>query len=334
MTKNEKFDGERIKSTLICKSLSNFLQLDIINLSTHKIFNSLRIILMVCFNKKKYQYIIISKDSRGANIIHRILRLVHFPVNRIIYFEIGPFLYDRILDGSIKKENFISDKLIVVETNSMKNELQSLGFKRVDVFPNFKPICKIDFNEQKYPKDVLRLVYLSRIEEQKGIYDLIDTLTIINKNKIKFVLDIFGRPQSKSDNQRIQELSAKYKFVNYFGMLDVGIKENYEMLSNYDLHIFPTKYKEGFPGTLIDFFIAGVPSLSSTFARAHEILSTKDSLFYKQNDNNDLINKLNYVYNNQSILNELRINTFNKREVYSVEAFEFYLGKIISANFD
>ena len=332
-TKKEKFDGERIKCTLIYESLKKFVDLDVINLSKNKFINTLCIFFKTLLGKKKYEYTIISKDAHGANIIQKILRLSRYPSNRVVYFEIGPFLYDRILNGSIKKETFINDRLIVVETNSMKEELQSLGFERISVFPNFKPICKIDFNEQAYPKDVLRLVYLSRIEGPKGIYDLIDTLALLNKDKTRFILDVYGRPQTKEDETRIKELSDKYEFINYLRMMEVGGKESYEKLSTYDLHVFPTKYREGFPGTLIDFFIAGVPTLSASFARAHEILTNKDSIVYKQGDNEDLLNKLNYIYDNQNILKDLRQNAFYRREEYSAERFEEYLRELITNEF-
>lgn len=332
-TAKEKFDGERIKCTLIYDSLKKFTDLDVINLSVHKVLNSLKIFFKALFKKRKYEYVIVSKDAHGANIIQKLLKLGGYPSSRIIYFEIGPFLYDRILNGSIKKETFINDRLIVVETQSMKEELQSLGFERISVFPNFKPICNIPFNEQKYPKDVLKLVFLSRIEGPKGIYDLIDCLILLNKDKVNFTLDVFGRPQNIEEEKMIEELSNKYNFINFLGMLEVGNEDSYKRLSQYDLHVFPTKYREGFPGSIIDFFIAGVPTLSSSFARAHEILTDKDSIVYKQGDNNDLLEKLNYVYKNQNILTELRKNSFSRRKQYSVESFEEYLKGLINNDF-
>ena len=333
-TSKEKYDGERIKCTLICDSFTKFVDLDTINLSVHKIINTIKILFKALFKKRAYEYVIISKDSHGANIIHKILRLGRYPSSKIIYFEIGPFLYDRILNGTIKKKTFINDKLIVVETDSMKEELKSLGFEKISVFPNFKPICRIPFNQQNYPKEKLKLVYLSRIEEPKGIYDLIYSLSIINNQKTIFVLDVYGRPQNSDEEKRIKDLSNKYDFVNYLGTLEVGSEDSYMKLSQYDLHVFPTKYKEGFPGSIIDFFIAGIPTLSSSFARVHEILTDKDSVVYKQSDNDALQEKLLFIYNNQGILFRLRKNSYLRREQYSVESFEKYLNQLIDNNFN
>ena len=89
-----------------------------------------------------------------------------------------------------------------------------------------------------------------------------------------------------------------------------------------------------FSVSLIDFFISGVPTLSASFARAYEILTDKDSIVYKQGDNKDLSNKLNYIYNNQNILKELRLNSFARRDMYSVETFDKYLNNTIQSNFE
>ena len=328
-TKKEKYDGERIKSTFICKILNEQTNTDIINLSTNKFFKTLKIFWVGLFKKKKYDYVIISKDPHGANIILKLLNFVMFPQEKIVYFEIGPFLYDRILNKSIKKETFARTKLIVVETLSMKEELLSIGFDNIDVFPNFKPIFNISVNHSVYPKDALNLVYLSRIEEQKGIYDLINCLKIINQDVVKFRLDIFGRPQSQEDEEKLNVLIKDCDYIKYFGKIDINCKESYEALSKYDLHVFPTKYSEGFPGTIIDFFIAGVPTLASSFARANDILTKDDSILFEQFNNKDLINKLLYIYTNQHILTSLRKNSFKRKDEYSTDAFCKYLNRLL-----
>lgn len=327
-SKKEKYDGERIKNTLIYNSLKRIASVDVIDFTKNKYINVFKTLCFTTFKKKKYDYFIISKDPHGANIIHKILNFSRVPRKRIIYFEIGPFLYNRVLDGSIKKETFLSDKLIVVETNSMKKELESIGFSNVDVFPNFKKIYNIPFSDKQYPKEVLKLIFFSRIEDKKGIYDLIDCIKEINSDSQKFSLDIFGRPQDKTEEKRIAELCEKFAYLEYKGKLDITSSETYIYLSHYDLHVFPTKYPEGFPGTLIDFFIAGVPTLASSFARANDILTANDSIIFEQGDRKDLIDKLKYIYNNQSKLKKLSKNSYEKKEEYSIEAFDGYLKNI------
>ena len=102
------------------------------------------------------------------------------------------------------------------------------------------------------------------------------------------------------------------------------------MLSKYDLHLFPTRfYAEGFPGTLIDFFIAGVPTLSSTFVNSADILSEDDSFFFEINNKEDLISKLLYIYSNQNELLTKRAKTKDKRKDCSIEKFNLFLEKTL-----
>lgn len=328
-TPKEKYDGERIKNTYVYKSLAKKVTVDVIDLSKHKIFNTFRIFWNALFRKRRYDFIFISKDPHGANIIQKILFTGGIKPSKIVYFEIGPFLYNRINDGSINKETFINDRLIVVETNSMKNELLSLGFKNVDIFPNFKEIFDVKFKEQKYPKQILKLAFFSRIEEPKGIYDLIDVLKQINNSKVKYTLDVYGRIQNKDEEKRFFDSISGLTFIEYKGKIDLNCVESYEVLREYDAHVFPTKYPEGFPGTIIDFFIAGVPTISSTFARANDILTNHDSIIYEQGNNDDLYKKLFELYDNQNVLESLRINSYQRRNQFSVESFDGYLDKLL-----
>lgn len=323
-TNKEKFDGERIKSTLIYSSLKKYYVVESVNLSNHKVLNTIKLIFKLFFKRKKYSNIYISKDPRGANILLKILKLFNCPFEKIIYFEIGPFLYEMIQNHQIKCGFFEKTKYVVVETNSLKDELVSIGFENVLIFPNFKPLVNVDITYSSYPKNVLDLVYFSRIEEKKGIYDLIDVLKQINKRgHCLFNLDIYGRFQSPSEKKKLLEICDDA--IKYCGALDMGSIDSYYKISKYDLHVFPTKYGEGFPGTLLDFFMAGVPTLSSTFARSSDILTDRDSILFKQGDNKDLHDKLIFIYENQNILIGLKNETLNKKNEFSVERFEMFL---------
>lgn len=325
VTKKEQFDGERIKSTYVLDGFKKIANVTNINLSTHKLFKTIYFFVQILFFHKRYALIVISKDPHGATYLHKLLAIAHTPTSKVCYFEIGPNLYKGILDKKINKQLFIHDKYIVVETNTMKKELESVGFSNVSVFPNFKKIFDVPLFLPKYPKEVLSLIFFSRIDKEKGIFDLIDVIKSLNKRKVMFNLDIFGRPQNSENMKLLGELCKENSFINYCGVMNVNNEENYIKLSKYDLHVFPTHYTEGFPGTLIDFFIAGVPTLSSDFNSARDILFEDDSFIYKMNSNDDMKEKLQYIYNNQSLLLSKRKNTFKKKEFFSVEQFDKFI---------
>ena len=330
-TSKERFDGERIKSTLMYSSIKKLTDVEVINLSKHKLLGTFRILFHGLFSKKRFDKIIISKDPHGANIIVKVLKFAKFPMDKILYFEIGPFLYDRILNGSIKKETFL-DVPIIVETNSMKKELKSIGVNVYDVFPNFKLIYDIELPKKSYPKDVLNLVFFSRLDEMKGVYDLLECVLDLNKNGPKFNLDIYGKYSINFEEKSFNDLISKSDLISYKGKLDINGAEEYRLLSQYDLHVFPTKYSEGFPGSLIDFFIAGVPTLSSIFDRAYDILTDDDSFFFDKGNKEDLKKQLLYIYDNQITLSQKSLKTHNRRNEFSDKTFEEYLSKLLEVD--
>ena len=331
-TKKDCYDGERIKTTFTKEVMSRFFDVKVINLSRFKLINLLRIVFASIFLKNKYKYIVVSKDRGGAKIIHHVLVLFKFNMKNVIYFQIGPFLYELVNQSKKAMNLFINDKAIVVETKSLAEQLTSIGFNNIAVVPNFKPNYELNFVSVLYPKSILKLVYFSRIEKMKGIYQLLDTLIDINVEKPIFEIDVYGLFMSEDDKAMIKSYESKYSWINYCGSLNLNSKNNYQKLQQYDLHIFPTLYGEGFPGTLIDFFIAGVPTLSSNFARSTEIFAGDEALIYNQGDSNDLKNKLLYLYNNQIILNKMREQAFKRRNEFSLEVLDNYIKEALINN--
>ena len=330
-TKNDRYDGERIKSTLIYESLNKCSNIvNLVNLSKNKLFSTLKLLLISIFKKREIDYFVISKDPRGAKIIEKILNFCGIKNQKRIYFEIGPFLYDMLLKNKVKPYLFSSNKNIIVETKSMKEELEQFGFKNVSIFPNFKHRPTVNLEEKHYPQQVIKLVYFSRIEEKKGIYELIDCIKIVNQQKQKYQLDIYGMFMRKSDEHKLLGEISGRSDIAYKGKLDMDQSNSYIILSKYDLHVFPTWYDEGFPGSLIDFFFVGVPTLSSSFLRSKDILSSANSFIYNQKDKMDLIEKLNFIYDNQHTISEKAIKTLELANLYTSESFDTFVEELLN----
>lgn len=330
-TKKAKYDGERIKSTLIYESLSKYSDIIyLINLSKNKLVASIKLLLISIFKKNKIDFFVISKDPRGAKIIEKILNFGNVPNEKRIYFEIGPFLYDMLLKNSVKPSLFLENRSIIVETNSMKSELEEFGFTNILVFPNFKRKPVVELQKKKYPRQILRLVYFSRIEDKKGIYELIDAIKFVNNDNQKFQLDIYGMFMSKNDENRLLNEISMRTDIFYKGKLDMSDDNSYSILTEYDLHVFPTWYDEGFPGSLIDFFFVGVPTISSSFLRCKDILSESNSFIYKQHDQLDLINKLKYIYDNQSLISDKVKQTLLLSDTYTTESFDLFVKELLN----
>ena len=326
-TKKNNNGGERQKSSLMYKEL---LRLDsniiCINLEHNRFLSLLKLVFICIFKKKQIGSIIISKFAKGGITIHKILLYLHVDFSIVTFFLVGSRLIQYINQKNYKYLK--RDKAIVVESFSLKNELL-LNYPElnVEVLTNFKEIYDLELSETNYPKKQLKLVFFSRLLIDKGILDLIYSLSKINNNDPVFLLDIYG-PESEdsTEKQLIKNTILENKsFCCYKGNLPMPCYNSYRLLSEYDLHVFPTRFPEGVPGTLIDCFISGIPTLSSSFPRASDLLDDKNSYIFKQFDCGDLIKKLVYVYNHQEELPIKRKNSYEKRRFYSTQIFVNYI---------
>ncbi|MBQ7617178.1 glycosyltransferase [bacterium] len=334
-TKKNNNGGERQKSSLMYRELLNICDSVVcINLERHRFFSVLKLIIVCLFRRKQINSIIISKFAKGGITIHKILFYLHFDFSKVSYFLVGSKLIDYI---NTKNYKYIKeDKMIVVESCSLKNELlRKYPNLKVEVLSNFKKIFDLDVGTKNYPQKQLRLVFFSRLLIEKGVLDLIHSLECLNSENTIFLLDIYG-PESEDPKEKktIRDAIARCEsFCSYKGNLPMPSIDSYKILSLYDLHVFPTRFSEGIPGTIIDCFICGLPTLSSSFPRAEDLLDFDDSYFYKQFDNDDLIKKLDYIYNHQNELLAKREKTFRKRNSYSTDIFvDFVIKKGIIAS--
>lgn len=111
-------------------------------------------------------------------------------------------------------------------------------------------------------KEVYRFLYLGRLDKEKGLLELLEAIQSLRDKGIKnFVFDIVG---DGYDEVEIHEKANQFKLdkiVNFHGgVTDLdSLKFFY---SNADLFVLPT-YHEGFPRTLYEAMIFGVPILTT-----------------------------------------------------------------------
>ena len=92
--------------------------------------------------------------------------------------------------------------------------------------------------------------------------------------------------------------------IIYHGEIKPDNKTEYEILSQYDIFIFPTEYPgECLPGALIDAYIAGLAVVASDWKYAREYIEdNKNGIIFKYQDYEDMYIKTKELINNNSIV--------------------------------
>ena len=243
--------------------------------------------------------------------------VLHFSINKLSFEDKNKFICEhkynlgrrvKRIEKELKKITYI---LAETETiNKIYSDFYRLSNCRV--LNNFRDNTGLCLQTHKEHGDSFKMIFLSRVTEEKGILDLLNCMRKIKEN---YFLDIFGEI-SLSKSQQNEFLSLLSDRVNYRGVLDNELVIN--TLKNYDLFVFPTRYiGEGTPGVIAESLISGTPVLSSDFAQVKNLLKNGyDSIFFKMFDIDDLQNKIVHCIQNKDSIRQMRSNVLKSGEHY------------------
>lgn len=217
--------------------------------------------------------IIIMPNKNGIKIIlpffSRLKKIFNFSLS---YPVVGGWLTDLL-----KKYKYLANALkevdyILPETRQLRDEIKPFTNAKIDVMSIFSTRKPIDEKAIKTNwNDVKNFCTFSRVIPEKGIDEAIEAIKKVNKDHKVCHLDVWG-PIDPNYEKHYEELfTANEDNVTYRGVLsaDMGL----ETLSQYYMMLFPTFYLgEGFPTTLCESFMAGLPVIASDWRFNKELV--------------------------------------------------------------
>lgn len=210
---------------------------------------------------------------------------------------------------------------IYVETQTMKAALEQQGFSNIYVTPNCKDLTILTESELFYPTaEPYRLCTFSRVMREKGIEDAVEAVKTVNEavGRQVFSLDIYGQIDA-NQTEWFENLQKEFpEFIRYGGM--VPFDKSVEVLKAYFALVFPTYYEgEGFAGTLIDAFSAGVPVIASDWKYNPEIVNDRVGFLYPTRDREVLANVLMQIAGNPELILSKKQACLTEAEKYRID---------------
>lgn len=162
-------------------------------------------------------------------------------------------------------------------------------------------------------------MFLARINRMKGLDVVFSIAEHYYKKNSDIQIDFYG-PINEEDREYFNANIDRYSFVSYKGSLDP--KNIYTTLESYDLMILPTKYyTEGFPGSILDAYISGIPVLVSNWKYASEFVSDGSNGYICDVDNvEQFIAAIEKLRNDMQLLAKLKRNAYQSSKQYSAAA--------------
>ena len=212
-------------------------------------------------------------------------------IKKIIFYNtIKMFNYGIVLSNTLRSnlDNFLPSKNVFSLNNFYQNYLKV----------NEDLILKKDFS-------TIKMVYLSNLIEEKGINNLLKAKKVLSQKGINFQLIIAG---SKVLNNNLDN-ELNNNNIKYLGNVD-GVKKK-ELLLWSNVFCLPTFYKmEGQPISILESMATGNIILTTKHAGIVDVCSENNALFCLKNDVQDLVKKIEYLYNNTHIIKEKAIYNY------------------------
>lgn len=152
---------------------------------------------------------------------------------------------------------------------------------------------------QNKKQPILRLIFVGRIDEFKGVHLLIKAARFFTAEQIQ--IDIFGNAPDAAFLEKCKKETAAFNHINWMGKLEQ--QQVVPTISKYDALILPSTFSEMSPLVIQEAFAAGVPVIgSNVYGIAELVKNDKTGWLFQFNDINSLQNLLTRLVENPDMI--------------------------------
>ncbi len=270
-------DGQSIKTNILADELERVLGKDEIQrVNTYNWKkNPLRLLCQSIRAVRSSKNVIFLTDEGGIKVFPWLLPIANFAGKcSIHYVVVGGWLPESL--RTRKFRTWLLKKLdgIYVEANTMKKALELYGLPNVTILPNCKRLEVLGEDDLVFNNcEPYQVCTFSRVMKEKGIEEAVEAVKAVNilSGRTVYKLDIYGQVDPRQI-EWFERLKATFpEYIKYCGV--VPYDRSVDVLKNYFALLFPTYFLgEGFAGTLIDAFSAGVPVIASKWRYNEEFV--------------------------------------------------------------
>lgn len=238
---------------------------------------------------------------------------------------------DKLIDNLLYRTFFKKLKVILLAEALYADVKKYVLRKDVFICPNGIPESLTAEISAVRHNATPKLLYLSNLLINKGVFTLLDTCKILKDKGYKFTCDFVGGETAEINAERFnQEVAIRglntcvcYKGRKY------GIEKE-EILKNSDLFILPT-YNECFPLVLLEAMQHGLPCISTNEGGISDIIIPNETGYIvPKKSAHELANKIEILLKDTS----LRLEMGNKgleryKQLFTLDAFEQRITSIL-----
>lgn len=153
----------------------------------------------------------------------------------------------------------------------------------------------------------LSILYLGRIEKNKGIDYIFEATKKLKADSLPFILHFAGKEETEGEYIPRFQTELGDSFI-YHGV--VFGKEKNDLLKQCDVFLLPSFY-EGLPMSLIETMSFGmVPVITNVGAMSSVVIDRQNGLFVKVKNTEDIVSSIKSLYVDSNLLTSLSVNAY------------------------
>jgi len=203
--------------------------------------------------------------------------------------------------------------LYLVQTKQLVFKAKERGINNVVWFPNYRnyPVISSNGVERNNSEYCRKFIYVGDVRESKGINYLAEAIKYL-KNDIS--VDIYGRYFDELDSD-IFERNPRFKYCSPIEHEDV-----INVMRKYDALVLPTHYEgEGYPGVILEAYMAGLPVITTNWLAIPEIVDETVGILVEPRNAINLAKAMNRLSQDELLFKKLRENVHSKAKLFSSE---------------
>lgn len=237
--------------------------------------------------------------------------VIHLHGGLYLFREKKPWIIDKML-----KSVFSWPCSFIVLSKKEKDVIEKeYGTTNVEVLPNCVDLTDAKtFERENYNDETLHVLYLGRIEPNKGVDYMLSAAEKLKKRGVKFILHVAGKDQCKDYYVSLFQECLGENFV-YEGIV-TGVKKT-ELLKKCQVFLLPSFY-EGLPMSLLEGMSFGeVPIVTNVGSIGEVVDDMANGLFVKVKDDDSIVDAIIRLDGDRESLRKLS----NKAQMTIMEIF-------------
>lgn len=252
----------------------------------------------------------------GAAVIrdYLLLQVVHRQGNSIVlHVHGGNYMKNRqrprIVQRLIEKVFAWAKHIVVLSDEEKRIVEEDFKVPNVHSLPNCIDLSDARVHKRSFDNNrPLSILYLGRIEKNKGIDYILEAAKKLKADKVPFTLHFAGKEETQDEYIPQFKSDLGESFIYHGVVFD---KMKYDLLKQCDVFLLPSFY-EGLPMSLLETMSFGmVPVVTPVGSIPAVVTDRVNGIYIKVKNIDDIVNAITKLANNKTLMQDLSSKTQN-----------------------